>query len=400
MRTPSYRHFVSRLIWTAYGLFREIERAKKAKIYFVVCGAIIMLLQSPKSFREADPRRVLVPSPALLQNAAESLRRIPTTFAPAPHFKVHYFQQRCDLVKNTVRISQANRKILNPRKRPRCTIRSTAPATMAVQTLVQNEAFLRFLQGSSLNVCLNILLRVKKQKVLTETGLLHATGLGVLLWTTLGFGGYVLGVSFLVIGSAVTRVGRARKEALGIAEKRGGARGPENLWGAAGVAAICAICCALCRALAKQYIGIGNISKWLSISEQCLKVGFSGAIAAKCADTSSSEIGKAYGTRTFLITSFQEVPSGTEGGVSIEGTTAGFFAALFTGILAYKVGLVHNNGDIILVTLAGNFANLLESVIGADLQAQQKLTNEQVNFVNTMIGAVCGSLLSLVHLVR
>ena len=41
--------------------------------------------------------------------------------------------------------------------------------------------------------------------------------------------------------SAVTRIGKAEKEAQGIAEKRSGMRGPENVWGSALVGAICAI---------------------------------------------------------------------------------------------------------------------------------------------------------------
>ena len=45
---------------------------------------------------------------------------------------------------------------------------------------------------------------------------------------------------YFLVGSAVTRVGMAEKEAAGIAEKRSGARGPENVWGSALVAAVCA----------------------------------------------------------------------------------------------------------------------------------------------------------------
>lgn len=342
-----------------------------------------------------DSRHVHLSNSALLSNPNKSVRHTLTAFALGSNLKVHSSQRWYNSVRNGLAICRPKPTFQSPLKRPRSAVGDTASATMTLQTLLNNEGFIRFVQSSTLNVTLGSLLRVKNQKVLTEDGLVHAIGLGIILWTTLGVGGYVLGVSFLVVGSALTRVGRARKEALGIAEKRGGARGPENLWGAAGVAAICAICCALCRALSKQSaINTGSVSKILSISEHCLKIGFCSAIAAKSADTSSSEIGKAYGTRTFLITSFREVSRGTEGGVSIEGTVAGFFAALFTGCLAYEMGLIHSGGGILMVTLAGNFANLSESVIGAGLQSQQGFTNEQVNLMNTLIGAICGGLLS------
>lgn len=40
-----------------------------------------------------------------------------------------------------------------------------------------------------------------------------------------------------MLGSAVTKIKMKEKEEAGIAEKRGGARGPENVWGSAGSAA-------------------------------------------------------------------------------------------------------------------------------------------------------------------
>ena len=74
-------------------------------------------------------------------------------------------------------------------------------------------------------------------KSLTPSGLFHSWILGVILWTTLGWRGWSACVLYLVGGSAVTKVKKAKKEALGIAEGRGGARGPENVWGSAATAA-------------------------------------------------------------------------------------------------------------------------------------------------------------------
>jgi len=66
------------------------------------------------------------------------------------------------------------------------------------------------------------------QKLLTLS--FHGWLLGVLIWGSFGRGYLVVFFHFLV-GSAVTRIGMAEKEAEGIAEKRSGARGPENVWG-------------------------------------------------------------------------------------------------------------------------------------------------------------------------
>jgi len=83
------------------------------------------------------------------------------------------------------------------------------------------------------NSALAILGMAVKQRWLTSSGLLHAWALGVALWSTLGWRGWALCVLYLIFGSLVTKVKQAEKEALGIAEKRGGARGPENVWGSA-----------------------------------------------------------------------------------------------------------------------------------------------------------------------
>ena len=231
------------------------------------------------------------------------------------------------------------------------------------------------LQGILLNGTLISALSLSKYKILTPAGLRHAAFLGVLLWTTVRWQGYLLCITLLIIGSLLTRVGRKQKEQLGIAEGRGGARGPENLWGAAGVAAICALT-------------IGLLGSSYDHLREGLFVAYSAAIATKLADTSSSEIGKAFGTRTYLITTLKPVPRGTEGAVSLEGTTAGFLVACATAVLALAIGLISKSPDVPVVIIAAMLATTAESVIGAALQKKLKWSNEFVNFINTAIGAL------------
>lgn len=87
--------------------------------------------------------------------------------------------------------------------------------------------------GLGTNTALALLGVAVKQRWLTPSGLLHAWVLGVALWSTLGWRGWLVCVLYLVFGSLVTKVKQTEKEAKGIAEKRGGARGPENVWGSA-----------------------------------------------------------------------------------------------------------------------------------------------------------------------
>ena len=74
----------------------------------------------------------------------------------------------------------------------------------------------------------------------------------------------------------------------------------------------------------------------------CSQVGFAASFASKLADTTSSEIGKAFGKTTYLVTTMQRVPRGTEGAISLEGTVAGIVAAGGVGILAYTLGQVRS----------------------------------------------------------
>src|SRR5690606_15455592 len=72
----------------------------------------------------------------------------------------------------------------------------------------------------------------------------------------------------------------------------------------------------------------------LSPYREAALVAFVAAVIAGSSDTVSSEVGKAYGRRTWLVTSLRRVPPGTSGAVSSEGTAAGAAAALLLAAIA------------------------------------------------------------------
>ncbi len=224
------------------------------------------------------------------------------------------------------------------------------------------------------------------KKLLTPAGLIHAWVLGIVIWGTLGWRGYTVILFYFVVGSAVTKLGFAEKAAAGIAEKRSGARGPENVWGSALVGALCAI---------GAYLAATVPSVWApEILILCL-VGYVASLSTKLSDTCASEVGKAYGKRTFLITTLQPVERGTEGAVSLEGTLAGVIGSAAIATLGWGVGLIGST-SIALCIVAAFVATNLDSVIGATLQSRfDWLTNEIVNVVNTLIGAIVAMLLVL-----
>ncbi|NET01427.1 MAG: TIGR00297 family protein [Sphaerospermopsis sp. SIO1G2] len=233
--------------------------------------------------------------------------------------------------------------------------------------------------GVGLNAILLAIVAIIPKKLLTPAGIFHAWLLGVIIWGTLGWPGYLVVAFYFIVGSGVTRIGMKEKEAAGIAEKRSGARGPENVWGSALIAALCALGVLLVPDL-----------KFL------LCLGYVASFSTKLSDTTASEVGKAYGKSTFLITTLQPVARGTEGAVSLEGTLAGIVGSVAIALVGWGVNLIDVLG-IILCVIAAFIATNLESVIGATLQSQYTwLTNEIVNIFNTLIGAIVAILIALI----
>ncbi|WP_198648479.1 TIGR00297 family protein [Cyanothece sp. BG0011] len=216
------------------------------------------------------------------------------------------------------------------------------------------------------------------KKLLTVNGYLNAWLLGVIIWGTLGWQGYAVVMFYFLVGSGVTKIGMEQKEAAGIAEKRSGMRGPENVWGSALIATICA--------LGTLFVD----AHWT----QLLLLGYVASFSTKLSDTTASEVGKAYGKRTFLITTLKPVSPGTEGAVSLEGTLAGMVASGVIALVGYLVGLISLTG-ILYCIVAAFIATNLESLIGATLQENLEwMTNEIVNIINTLIGAVVAIILA------
>ncbi len=67
-------------------------------------------------------------------------------------------------------------------------------------------------------------------------------------------------------------------------------------------------------------------------------IAFAGALAAAAADTWASEIGRHSSTPPRLITSGTPIPAGTDGGMTLLGTTAGIAGAGVIAALSYLVG--------------------------------------------------------------
>ena len=76
----------------------------------------------------------------------------------------------------------------------------------------------------------------------------------------------------------------SQKEALGIAEKKRGRRGPGSVIGSSAAGCVCALL---------SIYGAGGLNLY-----ELWKLGFVASFCTKLSDTVSSEIGKAYGRTT------------------------------------------------------------------------------------------------------
>ena len=208
--------------------------------------------------------------------------------------------------------------------------------------------------------------------LLTSQGWIHAGALGTILWGCLGWKGWFAVVLYLGLGSLVTKIGYAYKQSIGIAEGRGGKRGPENVWGSATTGTFLAI-----------LIGL-NVHSY-----ELLLVGFSASFAAKLADTFGSEIGKRWGRKTYLITTLRPVPAGTDGGISFPGTLASVVGSLLMTFVMSILSFIPNSYVFLIVFLSGFLATLLESFLGAVCQRRLNwLSNEFINFIQTGLAAL------------
>jgi uncharacterized protein (TIGR00297 family) len=202
-------------------------------------------------------------------------------------------------------------------------------------------------------------------------GALSAIVIGVVITAGLGVDAVAIMVAFFVVGSLATRIGYRTKAARGIAQEKGGARGARNAWANGAVPAFLALMAALAPPLLRDL----------------LVLAYAASVATAAADTCSSEVGKAFGKSTFLITTGRSVPPGTEGAVSLEGTLGGFVGALLVAAVGAWLGL-YSWGAALLIAVAGLLGSLGESVIGALSGDRELMSNDLLNAANTVMGAV------------
>jgi uncharacterized protein (TIGR00297 family) len=208
-----------------------------------------------------------------------------------------------------------------------------------------------------------------RARTVSASGALTGAVIGTIVFVCAGWQGWILLLVTFAAAAVTSRLGLQRKAALGIAEARDGRRGAGNAIANTGVAAAAALLAVL------------------SYAHDTALVAFVAALTAGGSDTIASEIGKAWGRRTFLITNLRAVPPGTSGALSIEGTLAGLAGAFALAGLGVVLGLASTSA---IAAIAGGVAagSIAESVMGATLEERGFVNNDVLNFLNTSIAAL------------
>ncbi|HEU5465411.1 MAG TPA: DUF92 domain-containing protein [Gemmatimonadales bacterium] len=191
-------------------------------------------------------------------------------------------------------------------------------------------------------------------KWLTTGGVVAAIAVGCATGWGLGWRGVVLLFAFFISGSLLTR----------LAGGSGGQRTYRQVLANGGVAALAAL-----------------LGSWPIAA---------GALAAATADTWATEIGSFSPRAPRLITTWQPVTKGTDGGVTLLGTAGGISGALF---IAGSAALLF--APAMAVVWAGVAGMFVDSALGATIQGKF-LDNDGVNFAATVSGA--GTAYLLTHL--
>jgi uncharacterized protein (TIGR00297 family) len=203
----------------------------------------------------------------------------------------------------------------------------------------------------------------------SRSGAVCGFSLGTAIYLGYGYKSFLLLFAFVLLGSAATRLGFSKKAARGVAERRGGARSWRE---------------ALANLLAAAFFAILVIT---THHEPAFLIALVAALAEAAGDTVSSEIGQWASDRAYVITTFEAVPAGEDGGISLGGTAAGFAASAIIMGLGLGLGLCgpYRFAGPAIALGAACVGNLFDSLLGATIQRRGLVTNGIVNFAGTSV---------------
>ena len=171
-----------------------------------------------------------------------------------------------------------------------------------------------------------------------------------------------------------TRLGYRRKLALGLAEQREG----RNAW----------------QVLANLTVAALSSVAFSATGNRLWLIAVVGALAEAATDTVASEIGQYRGPHARLSTTWERVPAGTDGGITISGSIAGMAAGLVIAAVATVCGMLPR-AQFWIPVAAGFAGMLIDSLLGATLQRRGWISNQAVNLFSTLVAAALAYALAI-----
>ncbi|MFB3895499.1 MAG: TIGR00297 family protein [bacterium] len=225
-------------------------------------------------------------------------------------------------------------------------------------------------------------------KTVQKSGIIGGLIVGILTYYFLGYQGYVILFSMFIMGTLATKVGFQSKQALGVAESDEGARGLSNVIAKCLPSVVFALVAWIADISGAEYNGFFF---------KAMLLGFVASFATGAFDTVSSEIGQVYGKRPFTLIPPKRVKPGTEGAVSLVGTLAGLIAAIIVILLGYWLLLskcpMPFRKAFKYPLIAVIIANIIESVLGSQLEQKKLLGKFGTNLTNTVLAGTIAILL-------
>jgi uncharacterized protein (TIGR00297 family) len=201
----------------------------------------------------------------------------------------------------------------------------------------------------------------------STSGAISGAVISLALYLSAGPRAFIVLVSVFVLTSLATRLGYGKKQTLGTAEKRGGRTASQVLANLA-VGAVCAVAFAF-------------------KGHAIFLLGCVSALAEAAADTVSSEYGQTISQHPRLITTWNIVPPGTDGAVSLRGTFAGIIAAVIVSFISASVHLLSWRWMVVSLG-AATIGMLFDSLLGASFERRHWVNNDTVNFLGTLVAAL------------
>lgn len=205
-------------------------------------------------------------------------------------------------------------------------------------------------------------------KGVTISGAIAGVICCLVLYVGGGLSAFVALITVFALAWITTRLGYHRKQAQGTAERRDGRNGSQVLANL-GVATACAAL------------------SLLGHNRPLFLLAMAAALSEAAADTTSSEVGQAFGKTARLVTTWSPVTPGIDGAVSLVGTLAGAIAAGLVTLVCILGGLLSRRWLLICLisALLGMFS---DSFLGALLERRRLINNDLVNFLGTLMAAL------------